>query len=176
MLFHKFINLPRGYGLELYLGNNGYTEHWVNRTLHPKHSDGELSEYERFGEVAYMDHKMQQAKDYIRGHSAWFAWMTLRRIVYMWIGYWNFDAAYFERRAARSAQRFRQHNPFLLGFWGLRRVGQRDRSLAIRFAIVLLFFPLTYYFSHPETYYFRPVDPLIVVLAGLAVAGPETEC
>ena len=25
----------------------------------PKHSDAELSEYERFGEVAYMDHKMQ---------------------------------------------------------------------------------------------------------------------
>jgi len=54
---------------------------------------------------------------------------------------------------------------------GLRRVGQRDRSLAIRFAIVLFFFPLTYYFSHPETYYFRPVDPLIVVLAAVAVAG-----
>jgi len=41
----------------------------------------------------------------------------------------------------------------------------------MRFAIVLFFFPLTYYFSHPETYYFRPVDPLIVVLAALAVAG-----
>jgi len=54
---------------------------------------------------------------------------------------------------------------------GLRRVGQRDRSPAIRFAIVLFFFPLTYYFSHPETYYFRPVDPLIVVLAAVAVAG-----
>ena len=97
--------------------------------------------------------------------------MTFRRIVYMWTGYWYFDAAYFERRAARSAQRFRQHDPVLLGFWGLRRVGQRDRSLAIRFAIVLFFFPLTYYFSHPETYYFRPVDPLIVVLAAVAVAG-----
>jgi 4-amino-4-deoxy-L-arabinose transferase-like glycosyltransferase len=66
MLFHKFIPVRSGYGLELYLGHNGYTEHWVNRTLHPKHSDAELSEYERFGEVAYMDHKMQQAKDYIR--------------------------------------------------------------------------------------------------------------
>jgi len=30
---------------------------------------------------------------------------------------------------------------------------------------VFVFFPLAYYFSHPETYYFRPVDPLIVVLA-----------
>jgi hypothetical protein len=59
----------------------------------------------------------------------------------------------------------------LLGLWGLWRVWQRDSALGVRFAIVLLFFPLTYYFSHPETYYFRPVDPLIVVLAAIAVAG-----
>jgi hypothetical protein len=45
------------------------------------------------------------------------------------------------------------------------------RHWALRFAIVLLFFPLTYYFSHPETYYFRPVDPLIVVPAALFIAG-----
>jgi hypothetical protein len=34
---------------------------------------------------------------------------------------------------------------------------------------VFVFFPLVYYFSHPETYYFRPVDPLIVVLAAYFV-------
>jgi hypothetical protein len=36
---------------------------------------------------------------------------------------------------------------------------------------VLFFFPLPYYFTHPETYYFRPVDPLIVVLAAVVIAG-----
>ena len=41
----------------------------------------------------------------------------------------------------------------------------------MRFAIVLFFFPLAYYFSHPETYYFRPVDPLIDMLAAVAVTG-----
>jgi hypothetical protein len=59
----------------------------------------------------------------------------------------------------------------ILALWGLGRVWQRDPALGVRFAIVLLFFPLTYYFSHPETYYFRPVDPLIVVLAAIGVAG-----
>ena len=58
-----------------------------------------------------------------------------------------------------------------LGLLGLWRVFKRDSSLGMRFAIVLFFFPLTYYFSHPETYYFRPVDPLIVVLAAVTVAG-----
>jgi hypothetical protein len=59
----------------------------------------------------------------------------------------------------------------VLGLVGLRRVFQRDRALAVRFAIVLLLFPLPYYFTHPETYYFRPLDPLIVVLAAVTIAG-----
>ena len=47
----------------------------------------------------------------------------------------------------------------------------RDFAMAVRFAIILLVFPLPYYISHPETYYFRPVDPLIVILAAIAVAS-----
>jgi 4-amino-4-deoxy-L-arabinose transferase-like glycosyltransferase len=175
MLFHKFIPVRSGYGLELYIGNNGYSQHWVNRTLHPNHSDAELSEYERVGEIAYMDHKMQQAKDYIRSHPAWYAWMTFRRMVYMWTGYWSFNAAYLKDEPLDPPNIFVNTTMSLLGFWGLSLVWRRDRALAVRFAIVFFFFPLTYYFSHPETYYFRPVDPLIVVLAGVAVAGRKQQ-
>jgi 4-amino-4-deoxy-L-arabinose transferase-like glycosyltransferase len=170
-LFHRFIPVRSGFGLELYIGNNGYSEHWVNRSLHPNHSDAELSEYERVGEMAYMDHKLQQGKDFIRGHPAWFAWMTFRRIVYMWTGYWSLDRAYLKDEPLDPPNIFVNATMTILGLWGLRRVWQRDSALAVHFAIVLLFFPLTYYFSHPETYYFRPVDPLIVVLAAVAVAG-----
>jgi 4-amino-4-deoxy-L-arabinose transferase-like glycosyltransferase len=171
MLFHKFIPVRSGFGLELYIGNNGYSQHWVNRDLHPNHNDAELSEYERVGEVAYMDHKLQQGKDYIRSHPAWFAWMTVRRIVYMWTGYWSFDAAYLKDEPLDPPNIFVNTTMSLLAFWGLWNVFLRDRALGVRFAIVLFFYPLTYYFSHPETYYFRPVDPLIVVLAAVAVAG-----
>ena len=172
-LFHRFIPVRSGFGLELYIGNNGYSQHWVNRTLHPNHSDAELSEYERVGEIAYMDHKLQQAKDYIRSHPAWFAWMTMRRILYMWTGYWSFDPAYLKDEPLDPPNIFVNTTMTILGLWGLRRVFQRDPALGVRFAIVLFFFPLTYYISHPETYYFRPVDPLIVVLAAVAVAGRQ---
>jgi 4-amino-4-deoxy-L-arabinose transferase-like glycosyltransferase len=170
-LFHRFIPVRSGYGLELYIGNNGYTEHWVNRSLHPNHSDAELGEYERVGELAYMDHKLQQGKDYIRAHPGWFVWMTGRRIVYMWTGYWSFDRAYLKEEPLDPPNIFVNTTLSVLAFWGLWIVFHRDANLAMRFAIVLFFFPLTYYFSHPETYYFRPCDPLIVVLAAIAVAG-----
>ncbi|MGA7751890.1 MAG: glycosyltransferase family 39 protein [Candidatus Sulfotelmatobacter sp.] len=170
-LFHKFIPVRSGFGLELYIGNNGYSQRWVNSSLHPNHSEAELSEYERVGEIAYMDHKLQQGKVYIRAHPVWFLWMTGRRILYMWTGYWSFDRAYLKDEPLDPPNIFLDTTMTLLGLFGLWRLFNRDSALAVRFAIILLVFPLPYYISHPETYYFRPVDPLIVILAALALAG-----
>lgn len=170
-LFHRFIPVRSGFGLELYIGNNGYSTRWVNSTLHPNHSDAELSEYERVGEIAYMDHKLQQGKDYIRSHPRWFVGMTFRRIVYMWTGYWSFDHEYLKEEPLDPPNIFVNTTMTILGLLGLWRVFQRDTALGVRFGIVLFFFPLTYYISHPETYYFRPVDPIIVVLAAVFIAG-----
>ncbi len=170
-VFHRFIPVRSGFGLELYIGNNGYSQRWVNSDLHPNHSDAELAEYERVGEMAYMDHKAQQAKDFIRAHPGWYACMTARRILYMWTGYWSFDRAYLKEEPLDPPNIFVDTTLTILGLLGLVRVFRIDSSLAIRFAIVLFFFPLPYYFTHPETYYFRPVDPLIVILAAVAIAG-----
>jgi 4-amino-4-deoxy-L-arabinose transferase-like glycosyltransferase len=174
-VFHRFIPVRSGFGLELYMGNNGYSTRWVNSALHPNHSDAELGEYERVGEIAYMDHKLQQGKDYIGTHPAWFAWMTCRRIVYMWTGYWSFSHEYLKDEPLDPPNILVNTTMTVLGLLGLRRMLKTDRSVGMRFAIVMLFFPLAYYFTHPETYYFRPVDPLIVILAAVAIAGKGLE-
>jgi hypothetical protein len=170
-LFHKFIPVRSGFGLELYIGNNGYSTRWVNSSLHPNHSDAELNEYKRDGEIAYMDHKLQQAEAYIRSHPGWYVWMTGRRALYMWTGYWSFSHEYLKDEPLDPPNIFVDTTMTILALLGLRRVFRRDSSLGMRFAIVLFFFPLAYYFSHPETYYFRPADPLIVILAAVTVAG-----
>lgn len=170
-LFHRFIPVRSGFGLELYIGNNGYSQRWVNSSLHPNHNDAELSEYERVGEIAYMDHKLQQAKSYIRAHPDWFAWMTCRRVLYMWTGYWSFDRAYLKEEPLDPPNILLDSTMTVLGLLGLWRVFKRDSGMGWRFAIVLIFFPMAYYISHPETYYFRPVDPIIVLLAAVTVAG-----
>ena len=121
-----------------------------------------------------MDHKFQQGKNFVRSHPAWFVWMTGRRIVYMWTGYWSFERAYLKDEPLDPPNILLDTSLTILGLLGLRRVFRRDRAMGVRFAIVLFFFPLAYYFTHCETYYFRPVDPLIVVLAAVCVAGrPE---
>jgi 4-amino-4-deoxy-L-arabinose transferase-like glycosyltransferase len=170
-IFHQFIPVRSGLGLELYIGNNGYSTRWVNSALHPNHSDAELVEYEQAGEVAYMAHKRQQAVDYIRAHPGWFVRMTLRRVLYIWTGYWSFDRAYLKEEPLDPPNILVATTFSVLALLGLRRVFQLDRALAVRFAIVLACFPLVYYVSHPETYYFRPVDPLMIVLTAVALSG-----
>src|SRR3984957_14799989 len=147
-IFHRFIPVRSGFGLELYIGNNGFSEHWINRSLHPNHNDAELAEYERAGEMAYMDHKLQQGKDYIRSHPAWFMWMTGRRILYMWTGYWSLSREDLKDEPLDPPNILVDTTLSVLGLLGLWRVFRMDRSLGMRFAIVLLFFPLTYYISH----------------------------
>jgi hypothetical protein len=167
--FHQFIPIRSGFGLELYIGNSADSLHWADRTLHPNHSDAELEEYEQQGELAYMAHKAQQAKQYIRSHPGQYVYRVGRRVVYIWTGFWSFDRAYLAEEPLDVPNIFLSTTMTVLALGGLRRLYRKDAGLATRFAIVFVFFPLVYYFSHPETYYFRPVDPLIVLLAAYFV-------
>jgi 4-amino-4-deoxy-L-arabinose transferase-like glycosyltransferase len=169
-IFHRFIPIRSGYGMELYIGNNGYSTRWVNSSLHPNHNAAEQAELERVGEVAYMDHKREQAEAYIHAHRGWYAWMTFRRAVYMWTGYWSFSPEYLKEEPLDPPNIFVQTTVSLLALCGLWRAFRTDKLLGVRFAIVLAFFPAAYYFSHPETYYLRPADPIFVVLAASACA------
>jgi len=57
----------------------------------------------------------------------------------------------------------------ILALVGLRRVWRKDFALGMYFALVLFFFPLVFYVTHPEVYARRQIDPLILVLAVYAL-------
>jgi 4-amino-4-deoxy-L-arabinose transferase-like glycosyltransferase len=170
-LFHKLIPVRSGLGLEFYIGNNGYDLSWVNRDLHPNHNAVEQSEYERDGEIAYMNHKHDQAMDYIRNHPAWYAKMTLRRFVYLWTGYWSLSRAYLTMEPLDPPNIFVCTVLTALMLIGLTCLARQNATLAIRFAIPFVFYPAVYCLTHPETYYIRPLDPLINVLAMYALVA-----
>lgn len=54
---------------------------------------------------------------------------------------------------------------------GLIKTARENPSLAARYGIAFLFYPAVYCLTHPETYYIRPLDPLINILAAYAVFG-----
>src|SRR5580698_7972493 len=96
MLFHRFIPMRDSMGLELWMGNNGYSVRFTSDDLHSLHNAQELADYNSMGELAYMDHKAAQAHAYIAAHPAWYAVMCTRRAIYLWTGYWSFDAEYLK--------------------------------------------------------------------------------
>jgi 4-amino-4-deoxy-L-arabinose transferase-like glycosyltransferase len=93
VVFHRFIPMRDSMGLELWMGNNGSNLRWTSDEKHPLHDAKELADYDQ-GELAYMDHKAQQARAYIKEHPGWYAGMCARRAVYLWTGYWSFDKRY----------------------------------------------------------------------------------
>lgn len=171
LAFHRFIPMRDSMGLELWMGNNGYTERWTSDQLHPLHDKAELAAYNRMGEIAYMDHKKHQAESFIQHHPEWFVWMSLRRAVYLWTGYWSFDPAYLAMEPTDPA-----NIPFataltMLALAGLILAWRDTPWEAIRYAGVLFLFPAIYYFSHPEPYHMRPLDPLMLLLGCSAIAA-----
>ena len=163
VVFHRFIPMRDSMGLELWMGNNGSSIRFTSDDLHPLHNTTEMAEYNA-GELAYMDHKEQQAKAYIQAHPSRFAWLCVRRAVYLWTGYWSFDPCYLALEPMD-----RENVPFatcltLLGLIGLFLAWRKRPFEVIRYGGVLFLLPFMYYFAHPEPYHLRPLDPLLVIL------------
>ncbi len=169
LVFHRFIPMRDSMGLELWMGNNGYTERWTSDQLHPLHDMQELADYNSMGEVAYMDHKAAQAKAYIAAHPGWYAWTSLRRAIYLWFGFWSFDPEYLQMEPLDLANIPFATTLTLLSVLGLSLAWSSKHFDGIRFAGVMFLLPIMYYFSHPEPYHLRPLDPLIVMLGMFAI-------
>ncbi len=169
--FHRLIPMRSGLGLELYVGNDGYSQYWVNRSLYPAHSDAEMAEYKTVGESAYMQHKFLQGSSFIRLHPGFFLWMCVRRGIYLWTGFWSFSREYLRQEPLDPANVFVCSTLSLLAIAGLVRAFRQGCVAAVPFLIVLLLFPLIYCVTHPEVYYRRPIDPMFVILAASAVAS-----
>jgi len=168
LVFHRFIPMRDSMGMEMYLGNNGYSFHWRSGAHHPNHDSSELAEYNA-GELAYMDHKAAQAAAYIHAHPAWYAWMSARRAVYLWTGYWSFDPRYLAEEPLDPFNIPVATGLSLLALTGVILAWRRQRLEAIRFAGVLFLYPPMYYYVHPEAYRMRPLDPFLVILGCRAI-------
>ena len=169
VVLHRFIPMRDNMGLELWMGNNGYDLRWTSDDLHPLHDAREMADYNRMGELAYNGHKAQVAKAYIRAHPAWYAWMCVRRAVYLWTGYWSFNRHYLALEPMDPA-----NIPFataltFLGLLGLIAAWRKTPFEALRYGGVLFLFPVMYYFTHPEPYHLRPLDPLLLILGCHAI-------
>jgi hypothetical protein len=177
--FHKFIPLRSGLGVELYSGNNRDSWHWAPPGYHPSDSALEWREYQQFGEINYMTLKKREASAFMSSHKTLYTAQTLRRVVYIWTGFWSFNRRYLREEPFDPPNIIFCTALTILAFLGLRRAfRERGTATAMPYVIVFLFFPLVYYITHPEDYFQRPLDSMLVILAAYAITSwhrPQTE-
>jgi hypothetical protein len=164
--FHQFIPFRDTIGLELIVGNNGDSFHWHPSGIGPWHNDAEWARFKQIGELQYMEEKKQQAFTFIKSHPGWFARQTARRFLYIWTGFWSFSARYLADEPLDPPNVFFCTALTTMMLLGLRRASRHlDLAVTMPYVLVLVSFPLIYYVTHPEVYYRRQIDPMILVLA-----------
>ncbi|HEY6301624.1 MAG TPA: glycosyltransferase family 39 protein [Terriglobales bacterium] len=178
-LFHRFILFRDSMGLELRAGNNGDTSYWasyalssaLSRKIGPWHNEAEWQRFKQIGEIAYMEENKEKAIAFIRANPRFFAVMTVRRFVFVWTHFWSFSHYYLEQEPDDPINVVFNTLFTVLTLIGLRRAFRVNQPVAVLYALIFLFFPAVFYFTHVEVYFRRQIDPLMLVLAVYGVFG-----
>jgi hypothetical protein len=173
-VFHRFIPFRDNTGIVLRLGTKGRSDYWGPYELGPWHNSAEWQEFKDRGEIRYMDHKVEEAVAFIKSNPSWYAWTSFRRMVFIWTGYWSLEPEYLQQEEMDPYNIPVCTSLTLLAFLGLYRAFRRRNPRMLPYLITIIVFPAMYYFTSPEFYYRRPIDPILVVLAVYAVASRRT--
>lgn len=153
------------YWLEFYAGNFGDTSDPNPSSAHPASDAGEMQKFLTMGEPAYLAEKHKLAVEMVSHHPEFFAWVSLRRVLFYWTGYWSFDRDYMRREPFELPNLFFCGGITLIMLRGIGRFWRLNRTAALPYLLLIAVFPMTYYLSHPLMDYRQPIEPAILVLA-----------
>lgn len=146
--FHRVIPVRDNFGLELWIGNHEGVTHRYDSDfpiLDP-------TEFNRLGEIRFMESKRDIALRFIGQHPVEFVRLSARRFLLYWTGpdpvAWTLIS--------------------LMAAIGMV-MALRSRGLgAVPYVIVLLMFPVVYYVTHTFPTYRHPTEPVMLLLAAYA--------
>jgi len=146
--FHRLMPVRDNFGLELWLGNH----EGVTRRYDSDFPILDPSEYNRLGEVRFMESKRDIALQFIGRHPAEFLRLSAWRCLRYWTApdpvVWSFVS--------------------LMAWSGMILALRRKGLEALPYAVVLLMFPLIYYITHTFNSYRHPTEPVMLLLAAYA--------
>jgi len=153
--FHRVVPVRDNFGLELWLGNHeGVTHVFASDfpILDP-------SEYNRLGEIRFMEGKRDIALEFIGRNPGKFLRLSARHFFQFW--------SLPEKSAWLGLS--------LLAWAGMVLALRRKRLEAVPYALVVIVFPLVYYITHVFSTYRHPIEPVILLLtAYTTVSSVET--
>jgi len=168
-VFHTPVPLRNNFWLEFWVGNDGNTQNWLDDSAHPTINKEEEAKFLRLGELAYMREKRRQSLDFLAHHPSLYATLFLRRIGYLWSGFWNLDPSNLQDEFHSFANVYLTLALTLAMLLGIWRAFRSHRRSLLPFLLVVLFYPVLFYVTHPTIRYRHVMDPEIVILAALGL-------
>jgi 4-amino-4-deoxy-L-arabinose transferase-like glycosyltransferase len=147
--------------------NTGDTSDLYPDWTNPAHNDGEMQQYRMMGEAAYVLEKRRLSLEFLRGNPRLYLWLTMKRIIFTWTGFWSLRSDYLAREPFALANIAMCTALSLLMFLGMRCGLRTGSSNTVPLALVLVCYPVVYYLTHPGIEYRHPVDPVVVAFAGM---------
>jgi 4-amino-4-deoxy-L-arabinose transferase-like glycosyltransferase len=163
--FQQFIPLRDSFWLVAHVGNNGDTRHWDPPEAHPTTSAREEEQFNRLGELEYMAAKKREVIQFVTAHPGDFVWVSLRRFLFVWTGFWSASKDYLEEEPVDPWNILMSTILLVFMLSGIRRALRENNPMLAPFLLTLAIYPAVYYLTIYQPLYRHPIDPEIVILA-----------
>ena len=171
IVFHRFVPLRSTFPFALWLAHNAvWDPHspWYTRVT-AYEQDGD---YKRLGENAFMQKKWNDAVTFIRTHPALECRLFVSRFVAFWAGLDSPLQRFLQAKSASDRIELLANFFVALGTaGGLVVVWISLRRYAFLLSAFPVVFPWIYYVTQPYLRYRLPIDPVLLVLTGTALAA-----
>ncbi len=144
-VFHRLVPVRDNFWADMYWGNVGFGTHPLGKSM----------EYQRLGELPFIELCKQRLLLYLHDHFAEFARQTLHRIGNFWIlpeGWWGLS---FFLTAGTVM--------------GVYLMARRKHPAAFPLSTILLVFPVTYYVSYTFSRYRHPIEPIMYLISAFVL-------
>lgn len=167
--FHRFVPLRSTFPFALWLGHNPvFDPHSPVTTRVTPYEEGR--EYKQLGETAFMRRKWTEALDFIRAHPALEVTLFKERFVAFWFGLDHPFERFLQSDSLEDRLLLSANFLVALGtLGGLFAVWTTRRRYAFILSAFPVVFPCIYYVTQPYLRYRQPIDPVLMLLAALAL-------
>jgi len=172
LTFHRFIPLRSNFPFELWLGNNEQFDEQSQVVPAANPERFEIRNYIHMGETAFMQDKWREATAFIETHPRLEIILFARRFVATWIGLEKPIEGLRDADSTLARLALISNTLAAIGaLCGILALVWSRNAYAFPLAVCPMVYPVIYYVTHTSLRYRHPIDPVVLLLAAVAVAA-----
>jgi hypothetical protein len=170
--FHRLIPLRSNLPFELWLGNDRSFDPQSQIVPPPDPERAEIRNYIHMGETAFMQNKWNEAVGFMTTHPRLEMTLIARRFVATWTGMEKPIRGFIDTDSLLTRTVLVSNVLVAMGtLCGVVLLFVRRNPFAFPLAAFPVVFPVLYYVTHASLRYRHPIDPALVLLTAVGLAG-----